>query len=161
MNDRDETSAPDASNTPDATATPDAMADPYGLREKLPTVDEFLALRDAADMAPRSREAVERGLPNSVYGVTVVCEPSGETVGMGRIVGDGGSVYHVCDMAVRPDHQGRGLGTAIATALVEYVDETAPPNAYVNLMADVDGFYERFGFEETRPASKGMFYRVE
>ncbi|MFB6359775.1 MAG: N-acetyltransferase, partial [Halobacteriales archaeon] len=31
----------------------------------------------------------------------------------------------------------------------------------VNLMADVDGFYERFGFEETRPASKGMYLRTD
>lgn len=139
----------------------DAAADSYAVREELPTPDEFLELRDAAEMASRSREAVERGLPNSVYGVTVVHEPTGETVGMGRIVGDDGSVYHICDMAVHPDHQGRGLGTRIMDSIMNYVEETAPPNAYVNLMADVDGFYEQFDFEETRPASKGMFYRVE
>lgn len=27
----------------------------------------------------------------------------------------------------------------------------APSRAYVNLLADVDGFYERFGFEDPRP----------
>lgn len=135
--------------------------DPYVRRERLPTVDEFLALRDAADMTPRSRTAVERGLPNSVYGVVVVHDPTGETVGMGRIVGDDGAVYHVCDMAVHPDHQRRGVGTRVMEALQTYVEETAPPTAYVNLVADVDGFYEQFGFEETRPASKGMYRRVE
>ncbi len=135
--------------------------DPYDLRERLPGVEEFLALRSAAEMAPRSREAVERGLPNSLFGVTVVHRSTGETVGMGRVVGDGGAVFHVCDMAVHPDHQRRGLGTRVMEALVEYIEETAPPSAYVNLMADVDGFYERFGFEETRPASKGMYRRVE
>ena len=40
-------------------------------------------------------------------------------------------------------------------------DETAPPQAYVNLLADVDGFYEQFGFVETRPASKGMSLRTD
>jgi hypothetical protein len=25
----------------------------------------------------------------------------------------------------------------------------------------VDGFYEQFGYEETRPASKGMYRRVD
>jgi len=139
----------------------DATSDPYVVRETLPTPDEFLHLRDVADMAPRTREAVERGLPNSVFGVTVVHEPSAEAVGMGRIVGDDGSVYHVCDMAVHPDHQRQGLGTKIMDALMGYVEETAPPSAYVNLMADVEGFYERFGFAETRPASKGMYLRVE
>lgn len=133
----------------------------YELREDLPTVERFQELRAAAGMAERSREGVERGLPNSVYGVTVVEEETGETVGMARIVGDGGSVYHVCDMAVHPDHQRQGLGSRLMDAVVDYVDEHAPANAYVNLMADVDGFYEEWGFEETRPASKGMFYRVE
>ncbi|MEF8886340.1 MAG: GNAT family N-acetyltransferase [Haloarculaceae archaeon] len=136
------------------------MDDRYDLRERVATPEEFQRLRAAADMAARSREAVERGLPNSVYGVVVVDERTGETVGMGRVVGDDGAVYHVSDMAVDPDHQRQGLGTAVIEALLSYIEETAPPDAYVNLMADVDGFYERFGFEETRPASKGMYYRT-
>ena len=136
-------------------------AEGYALRERLPTVEEFLALRAAADMAPRSRAGVERGLPNSLYGVVVEPDGADAAVGMGRVVGDGGAVFHVTDMAVHPDHQRRGLGTAIMRAILDYVDATAPPRAYVNLMADVGGFYERFGFEETRPASKGMYLRTE
>ncbi|MDH5021602.1 GNAT family N-acetyltransferase [Halobacterium rubrum] len=113
----------------------------YELREALPTVERFQELRAAAGMSARSREGVERGLPNSVYGVTVVEEGS-DTVGMARIVGDGGSVYHVCDMVVHPDHQLQGLGTQLMDAVMAYLDEHAPPNAYVNLTVDVDGFYE-------------------
>jgi GNAT superfamily N-acetyltransferase len=136
-------------------------ADDYTVRDDLPTVDEFLHLRASADMAPRSREAVERGLPNSVVGAIAVHDPTDETVGMARIVGDDGAVYHVCDMVVHPDHQGRGLGTRLMERLLAYVEETAPPQAYVNLVADVDGFYERFGFAETAPASKGMYLRTD
>jgi N-acetylglutamate synthase-like GNAT family acetyltransferase len=131
------------------------MDDRYDLRGRVVTVEEFQRLRDAAGMAARSRAGVERGLLNSVYGVVVVDERSGETAGMGRIVGDNGSVCHIADMAVHPDHQRRSLGTAIMEVLLSDIEETAPPNAYVNLMADVGGFYERFGFEETRPGSKG------
>ncbi|MFB6271030.1 MAG: GNAT family N-acetyltransferase [Halobacterium sp.] len=134
---------------------------PYRLREELPTPERFQELRAAADMAERSREGVERGLSNSVYGVTIVETDTETVVGMARIVGDGGSVYHVCDMAVHPDHQRQGLGSRMMDAIMDYVDEHAPPDAYVNLMADVDGFYEQWGFEETRPASKGMFYRAD
>jgi ribosomal protein S18 acetylase RimI-like enzyme len=145
---------------------------PYELRDEPPTPEQFVALRDAADMAPRSREGVERGLPNSVFAVTVVHRPdetpnretdgldTGAVVGMARIVGDGGSVYHVCDMAVHPDHQRQGLGSRMMERLLAYLDENAPDRAYVNLMADVEGFYERFGFEYTAPASRGMFLRV-
>ncbi|ELY90629.1 N-acetyltransferase GCN5 [Natrialba hulunbeirensis JCM 10989] len=142
-------------------STADATADPYSIREELPTPETFATLREAADMPPRSREGIEQGLPNSVYGVIVVHEPSGETVGMGRIVGDGGTVYQISDMAVHPDHQRQGLGTQIMTQLESYLETEAPPSAYVNLMADIDGFYESFGYEETRPASKGMYRRTE
>ena len=160
----------------------------YVLRERAPTAEELADLRDAAGMSPRSMEGLRRGLPNSVYAVVVVQVPDEEggagdsaadaadgtadadttdgtadaerTVGTARIVGDGGSVYHLCDMVVHPDHQGRGLGSRMMDALMAFVDETAPPDAYVNLMADVDGFYERWGFERTAPASKGMYLRT-
>ena len=33
---------------------------------------------------------------------------NGKTVGMGRIVGDGGTVFHICDMAAIPDFQRKG-----------------------------------------------------
>lgn len=135
---------------------------PYELRESPPTVDRFLELRAEAGMAARSREGVERGLPNSLHAVTVV-ETSTEAepvVGMARVVGDGGSVYHICDMVVHPEHQRQGLGSRLMDALMAWIREHAPPKAYVNLVADVDGFYEQWGFERTAPASKGMYYRL-
>jgi ribosomal protein S18 acetylase RimI-like enzyme len=135
-------------------------SDAYTVVERAPTADEFQSLRAAADMAARPRDGVATGLPNSLFAVTVVHDPTGDAVGMGRVVGDGGAVFHVTDMAIHPDHQRRGLGTRVMEAVLEYLDEHAPRGAYVNLMADVDGFYERFGFSETRPASKGMFLRV-
>jgi len=133
----------------------------YELVEDAPTPERFVELRELAGMTERSVDAVREGLPGSVYAVSVVHEPSGDVVGMARIVGDGATVFHVCDMAVHPDHQGRGLGSRMMDELVNFLDENAPASAYVNLMADVDGFYERWGFEETRPASKGMYLRVD
>ncbi|WP_435360882.1 GNAT family N-acetyltransferase [Haloarchaeobius sp. DFWS5] len=139
---------------------------PFELREELPTPERYLALREAADMAPRALDAARQGLPNSIFGVTVVetddtDDPEELVVGMGRIVGDGGTVFQLVDIAVHPDCQGQGLGTEITAALMDYLDEHAPSGAYVNLMADVEGFYERFGFEYTAPASRGMFTRIE
>ncbi|MGB9986436.1 GNAT family N-acetyltransferase [Salarchaeum japonicum] len=128
----------------------------YVLREELPTPERFCELREAAGMAPRTVADAREGLPNSRYGVTAVHEPTGETVGMARVVGDGATVFHVCDMAVHPDHQQRGLGTRLMDAVVEYIDENASETAYVNLLADVDGFYEQWGFERTAPETKGM-----
>ncbi|MDG5777940.1 GNAT family N-acetyltransferase [Haloarculaceae archaeon H-GB2-1] len=128
----------------------------YELSESLPDPETFVALREAVDMPPRSVETARRGLPNSLYGVSVVSSATGETVGMARIVGDGATVFHVCDMVVHPDHQRRGLGTRMMDALMGYLREHAPETAYVNLMADVDGFYEQWGFERTAPTTKAM-----
>ncbi|WP_435317410.1 GNAT family N-acetyltransferase [Haloarchaeobius sp. TZWSO28] len=137
----------------------------YELRETLPTPEEYVALREAAGMSPRSLNAARRGLPNTTYGVTVVPDSDvtgeEEVVGMGRIVGDGGLVFQLVDIAVHPAHQGRGLGTKIVDALMTYLGQHAPPTAYVNLLADVEGFYEHWGFEPTAPASRGMFTRIE
>lgn len=130
----------------------------YRFEEELPSAEEYVALRAAAGMGPRTVDAARRGLPNTIFGTTVRHE--GEIVGMGRVVGDGGSCYQLVDVAVHPDHQRQGLGTRIVERLVDYLHENAPSSAYVSLMADVDGFYERFGFEATAPESKGMFMRV-
>jgi GNAT superfamily N-acetyltransferase len=136
-------------------------AEAYELHERLPTPEEFRALREAAGMTPRPRAGVIRGLPNSLFGAVVVHRATGETVAMGRVVGDGGTVFHVRDMAVHSEHQRQGLETRVMDAIDAFLDREAPPGAYMSLMADVDGFYERFGFSETRPASKGMYRREE
>ncbi|ELZ94040.1 AttT protein [Haloferax mucosum ATCC BAA-1512] len=147
------------------------MTATYTLVPEFPAPETYVELRAAAEMSPRSLAAAKQGVPNTTFGVSVVLDSAAdgsddaadgdeEVVGMGRLVGDGGTVYQVVDVAVHPDHQGRGLGSRIMDALIDYLDREAPPSAFVNLMADVDGYYERWGFEPTAPASKGMFLRV-
>lgn len=81
---------------------------------------------------------------------------AGEAVAMGRIVGDGGWYFVVADMATLPDHQRRGLGRAILTALLEEVRAAAEPGAFVTLTADPPGrrLYESLGFEDVAIADE-------
>jgi ribosomal protein S18 acetylase RimI-like enzyme len=90
--------------------------------------------------------------------VHVLQEADATTVGMGRLLGDGGWYFHVVDMAVLPEHQRRGLGDAILTALLERIRREAPAGAYVNLIADLPGrrLYARHRFTPTAPDSIGM-----
>jgi len=108
----------------------------------------------------------------------------GEALGMGRVVGDGGNVYLIVDTAVdtryhtvccndlpargRPscgcagtDLQrsvaGEGIGTAIVDRLVAFVGADAQEKAYVTLIADVEGFYEKWGVRPVAPASRGTY----
>jgi ribosomal protein S18 acetylase RimI-like enzyme len=134
----------------------------YRLVDEAPAVEDYLALRARAGLSPKSREQAEAALPGSWAACHVVHESTGETVGMGRILGDGGWYFHVVDMAVVPSHQRRGLGDAVLRALLEQIRARAPSGAYVNLLADPPGrrLYARHGFAETAPGSIGMALRL-
>jgi GNAT superfamily N-acetyltransferase len=133
----------------------------YGLVIGTPSSSEYRRLRVAAGLSAKSAEAAERGLPNTIFGVMI--QEGGRVVGMGRIVGDGGCFFQIVDVAVEPEHQGRGMGKAIVGALVKYLRRTAPPGAYVSLIADGEahGLYSQFGFEATAPFAVGMAFTVE
>jgi len=133
----------------------------FRIEEESPDGEAFLRIRAEAGMRPRSGEGVSKGLGNELYSVILRLEESGEPVGMGRIVGDGGTIFVICDMAVSEEFQGKGGGTMIMNALMKYLLREAPPKAYINLMADVEGFYERWGFEPSLPNSRGMVLRTD
>lgn len=126
-----------------------------------PPVADYLRLRREAGLSPKNEEQAVAALPGS-WAACHVVHDSGEVVGMGRLLGDGGWYFHVVDMAVLPAHQRRGIGDAVLAALLDRVREAAPPGAYVNLLADPPGrrLYERHGFRETAPDSVGMALRL-
>ncbi|GJM76118.1 hypothetical protein HMSSN036_83340 [Paenibacillus macerans] len=99
-----------------------------------PSVQDYVKLREQAGLSPRSAEGAEVGLRNSLFAVSLY-DPEG-LVGMGRVIGDGGCFMQVVDIAVRPDAQGQGLGSRIVGEIVGYLETSAPPLAYVSLIAD-------------------------
>ena len=134
------------------------MTDGYTLLDGPPSVDDYLRLRAESGLSPKRRDQAEAGIGGAWAACRVVEDASGETVGMGRVLGDGGWYFHVVDMAVLPDHQRRGLGDAILGWLVARIRSDAPAGAWITLLADSPGrrLYERHGFVETAPDSIGM-----
>jgi len=132
----------------------------FSIEAGVPDVDTYLQLREKAGMRARTIQGATKGLGSELFSVILRASESGEAVGMGRVVGDGGTVFHICDMAVDEKWQGKGGGTMIMNSLMEYILKEASPQSYINLMADVDGFYERWGFKPTVPNSRGMFLRI-
>ena len=128
----------------------------YDLIPGTPSVDDFLRLRKVSGLSEKTRRAAELGLPNTWYAVTV--QYQGRTIGMGRIIGDGGTAFQITDMAVEPEHQGKGLGKRIMAALVDHIQATVPDTGYISLIADGDAqhLYAQFGFEPVTPKSVGM-----
>ncbi|MER7642440.1 GNAT family N-acetyltransferase [Streptomyces sp. NPDC087305] len=135
-----------------------AMNDPYEVVAGVPSVEVFRRLRTDAGLSDRDPAAVAVALPNTWYGV--VLRHEGEPIGMGRIIGDGGTAFQVVDICVHPAHQGRGLGRRIMAALTEELERRAPATAYVSLIADGPArfLYEKFGFADTAGhGSIGMY----
>jgi len=128
----------------------------YEVREGVPSVDEYRHLRGASGLGAKSVEASALGLPNTWFGVLVAS--GGETVGMGRIIGDGGCFFQVVDICVLPEHQGRGLGKRVMAALTAEMEARMPEGAYVSLIADGEArrLYAQYGFAEVMPESVGM-----
>ncbi|MEG0285473.1 MAG: GNAT family N-acetyltransferase [Vagococcus sp.] len=127
--------------------------------ENIPTVEEYLYLRKMGGLSAKSIEGAKVGLSNSYFAITV--REDDQLIAMGRIVGDGGTVFQLVDIVVEPSYQGRGLGKLVMEHLMTYVKETIDPQAYVNLIADgkAKDLYAQYGFIETLPNSCGMFYK--
>ncbi|MFJ3879114.1 GNAT family N-acetyltransferase [Streptomyces sp. NPDC090077] len=136
--------------------TPATANAAYQIRPGVPDVATYRRLRGATGLGAKSVEGSAIGLPNSWHCVTVGHD--GETVGMGRIIGDGGCFLQIVDICVLPDHQGRGLGKLIMAELTAELERRAPQGTYVSLIADGDArhLYAQYGFAETAPASVGM-----
>ncbi len=129
----------------------------YELTDDVPSVADYRRLRLESGLAERSAQAAEAGLPNT-WAAAIVRDESGRTVGMGRVIGDGGCFFQVVDMAVSPAHQRRGVGDAILARLLERLRAQAPADAWVSLFADPPGrkLYARHGFVATEPDQVGM-----
>ncbi|WP_030335092.1 GNAT family N-acetyltransferase [Streptomyces sp. NRRL B-1381] len=134
--------------------------DPYEVGEGVPSVEVFRRLRTDAGLSDKAPEAVAIALPNTWYGV--ILRHEGEPIGMGRIIGDGGTAFQIVDICVHPAHQGRGLGKRIMAALTEELERRAPASAYVSLIADGPArfLYEKFGFADTAGHDSIGMYRL-
>jgi ribosomal protein S18 acetylase RimI-like enzyme len=134
--------------------------DGYSIARQTPDLDVYMHLRKISGLTPFSKSAAEIGLKGTIFAVVVLHR--GQAVGMGRLIGDSGCFFQVTDIAVHPEHQGRGLGKMIMTSIMDYVNSELPKTAYVSLIADVPAnkLYEKVGFQETAPRSVGMSYIV-
>jgi GNAT superfamily N-acetyltransferase len=127
-----------------------------GLVRTPPTLEDYPHLRTASGLTPKSAAQGQGALVGSWRWSIVQHE--GRAVAMGRVIGDGAWYFHIADMATLPEHQGRGLGRRVLADLLAQIDEAAPAEPYVTLMADAPGrrLYESMGFVETAPKSVGM-----
>ena len=64
----------------------------YELSDEVPSAEDYLRLRLVTGLSPKSAKGAAIGLPRSIFAVVV--RKDDRVVGMGRVVGDGGSDRH-------------------------------------------------------------------
>ncbi len=114
------------------------------------TVEEYNRLRASVDFITIRPNRAETALKNSLY--TLIAMDGEKPAGMARVVGDGGYVYFICDVIVRPDHQSMGLGRQIIETVLAWLEKQVreEETIMVNLMSamDKEPFYEKLGFHK-------------
>jgi GNAT superfamily N-acetyltransferase len=118
----------------------------FELTNEIPTLEGYKSLRSAVGWKFVDDNSIMKGLHSSTYAIQAKSE--GKTVGMGRIVGDGGMISLIVDIIVLPEYQGQGIGKAIVQTLLSWIQSHCAKNSTVWLFA-ADGresFYEQLGF---------------
>ena len=84
------------------------------------------------------------------YMETVIAVKDSQTVGMGRLTGDG-MYYMIVDIVVQPNYQKQRIGTKIVNMIIEFVDKETPSGgrSSIQLIAEKgkETFYEKIGFK--------------
>ena len=125
------------------------------LLERLPTPQDYNHLRKAVGWRTHQEEAIELGLPNTLY---CVCAYVGEElVGMARIIGDAGLAYYLQDVIVIPAYQRQGIGTQIMDSVMHYLREPLRLKATIGLLAapGKEAFYQKYGFTSLPTEKRG------
>jgi len=120
-----------------------AVAD-YSWIHDLRAVDmvELSSLYRIAPLGNKPPEALATVFGNSMFVCFVYA--GGVLVGAGRVLADGLDCAYIADVAVHPDHQGRGLGRAIIRQLVALSRDHKKIILYAN--PGTEGFYGKLGF---------------
>lgn len=113
------------------------------------SVEEYNYLRKSVGWPELENQQALKGISNSAFIISAVVND--KTVGVTRVVGDGGYIAIIVDVIVLPEFQGRGIGTTMMQKAMDFIKGSlsAGQFVFVNLMAakDKETFYKQFGFE--------------
>ena len=104
--------------------------------------DELSALYRVAPLGDKRPADLKLVFENSMFRVFVF--EDGRLVGAGRALADGRDCSYLCDIAVLPDQQGRGLGKEIVARLVRL--SASHRKIILYSVPGREPFYEAFGF---------------
>lgn len=106
------------------------------------------ALYRAAPLGEKSPSDLERVFSNSMFKLFVY--DSDRLVGVGRALADGVDCSYLCDVAVRPAYQGKGLGQEIVARLLAL--SAGHKKIILYAVPGKESFYRGLGFKRMSTA---------
>lgn len=132
------------------------------LEEKI-SIDEFLDVIESVGFKTYSKEQVEKALENTMYMVKATC--NGKVVGIGRVVGDFSIVCCLTDICVKPEYQGKGIGSKIVNKLKNMIEEGVKVGEKMQIeltpTAGNEEFYKKAGFKYKPEKITGMYLWIK
>ncbi len=125
-----------------------------------PTVDEYKKLRGSVGWWETDTNAIDMAMKSSLF--SVVYTENDNTVGFGRIIGDG-LYYYIQDLIIHPEFQNKGFGRSLMKELMGFITANAKSGAFVGLMAakGLENYYEGFGFKARDENAPGMYQIIK
>lgn len=116
------------------------------ITHQVPSVDEFLLLRERIGWTNPTHEVVQLSLDNSLFHVCI--RKNSQLLGYGRVVGDGAMYFYIQDIMVNPDFQQQGIGAHIMNQIESFLESVAQSGATIGLLAahNKEDFYKKFGY---------------
>ncbi|PHS31753.1 MAG: GNAT family N-acetyltransferase [Sulfurovum sp.] len=108
-------------------------------------------LSDLYTMAPLGKKEphdLEIVFNNSMFKYFVY--DNEKLIGVGRALADGVDCSYICDVAIHPEYQGRGIGKAIIEKLVK--DSKGHTKIILYAVSNKEPFYAKFGFAKMKTA---------
>ncbi len=104
--------------------------------------EELSALYRAAPLGEKKPLHLQKVFTNSMFQCFVY--ENKKLVAAGRALADGGDCSYICDIAVLPSHQGKGLGKQLVSHLVE--KSRGHKKIILYTAPGKESFYRKFGF---------------
>ena len=120
----------------------------FRIVERKPTGMEYMQVQGSLGGMSEGLNVVENVISTAVSGVMALDAVSGEAIGHAFLLTDHAGFYYVKNVMVRRDWQGRGVGTALMNALMQWLERNVTTPSLVGLFAreSLEPFYQQFGF---------------
>lgn len=125
--------------------------------------DEFLDIIESVGWKTYSRKQVDKALKNTMYMVRAKID--NKVVGIGRVVGDYSILCCLSGICVRPEYQGKGIGTIIVNELRKMIEKGVKDGEKMLVeltpTAGNEKFYEKCGFKYKPNIITGMYLWIK